>query len=366
MSEDIEKAYDDLYERGLTDGLPIIPPTKERIKRMLEFTDKKPDDSLGTVPPNEYEATVESVAANSVMAGCKPEYFPVVVTMVEAMLDRPNLRASLEPHRCNPLIICNGPIAKEIGISTGWDIGPTSFENSPNKRPNITIGRALLLSLYNIAFGKPVEHFSAFGTCFAENEELTPWESFHVERGFSKETSTVTVKNEASLRSLALPGSRPSGDFFIDLRAWAKGIIPDTAHGIASPTGGSTSVIIMTPGMAKNFAANGMSKDDIRRFLYETCRMNWKEWYPEYPAESRESILKTAFATSPVWMRYVDLVPLFPNYGKDIHIVVAGPQPVGYGPSGCLGDHGHDPVVTKPIMFNGAPAKSVFDFKQRK
>ena len=123
MSEDIEKIYDDLYEKGCTDGLPIIPPTKERIKKMLEFTDKKPDDALGRIPPSEYEATVEAVAANAVMAGCKPEYFPVVVTAMEATTDRPNLRASVAPARANPLIIINGPIAKEIGVSSGWGLG---------------------------------------------------------------------------------------------------------------------------------------------------------------------------------------------------------------------------------------------------
>ncbi|MFH0748829.1 MAG: hypothetical protein V1915_02765 [Candidatus Bathyarchaeota archaeon] len=76
MSEDIEKIFDDLYEKGWTDGLPIIPPTKQRIEKMLEFTDKKPDDSLGRIPPSEYEATVESVAANAVMLAANPSTFP--------------------------------------------------------------------------------------------------------------------------------------------------------------------------------------------------------------------------------------------------------------------------------------------------
>jgi hypothetical protein len=369
MSEDIEKIFDDLYAKGLTDGLPVIPPTRERVKKMLEFTDKKPDDSLGRVPPAEYEATVESVAANAVMAGCRPEYFPVVAVALEATLDRPNLRAALgTTGPCWPLAICNGPSAKEVDLASGW----AYLASGPDRRANMTIGRAITLSLQNIGRSrpgitekKPLDHINRRGMCFAEAEDKMPasWEPLHVERGFERETSTVTVKGEVTLRSHGLPGGRSSGIFKIDSVAWAKALIPKTAHGIQAK--GTTGIFIMTPNQAKYWADNGMSKDDLRQFFYETCRMAYKEWYPDYPAESREDILRTAFARVPDWMRDLDLVPLFPNYGRDLWFVVAGGDPVRCAVS--LGDHGDDPVITKPITFaNGEPVKSVYDFKHHK
>jgi hypothetical protein len=95
MSEDVEEIFNAFEKQGYTDGLPIIPPTEERVNRMLEWIDRKPDDSLGKVPPSEDEATVQSVAVNAVMAGCKPEYFPVLVTEIEALLSGPNLRGAV-------------------------------------------------------------------------------------------------------------------------------------------------------------------------------------------------------------------------------------------------------------------------------
>lgn len=370
MSEDAEKVYEDLYERGLGDGLPIIVPTKERIKKMLEFTDKKPDDSLGHVPPSENEVTVETTAANAVMAGCKPEYFPVVVAVLEAACDRANLRASIQPHRANLLVVCNGPIAKELGISSGWDIGPTTLWASPNRRPNMTIGRAMMLTLYNVAFGQNnparIENPSAFGTCIRENEEMSPWEPYHVEKGFDKNTSTVSVKNEANLRGLSWRG-RASGVFNIDFPNWVKGFIPNPAGNLTGPYRGSSSVIILPPGWAKMFTSNGMSKKDIREYMYENCRMDWRGWYANYPPQIREDVLNLLFSECPAWYRDLDKVPLFPNHGKDIEIIVAGPQPTNYGPVVNISDHGSDPLLTKPIAFtDGTPAKSVFDFKNRK
>jgi hypothetical protein len=372
MSEDIEKIYEDLYEKGYTDGLPIIPPTKERIKRMLEFTDKKPDDALGTVPPSENEVTVETAAVHAVMAGCKPEYFPVFVAAMQAELDRPNLRESVQPGRSNPLIIINGPIAKEIGMSTGWGIGPTTLETTPIKRPNVTIGRAMVLCLYNVGHieNKLTDRRFEIGTCIAEDEEHSPWEPLHVERGFKRETSTVTVKNGAPRSLVGITIQRSSGIFSIDIRNWAKTFVPIVPYSISNAPGYSTGVLIIPPVRAKWFADNGMGKDEIRKFLYEMCRYTpQKEWYAEYPPEMREDILQTAFAPSPAWVRSMDPIPVFGNCGKDLWIVVAGQQPDrGFCvAAGGVGGHGFDPVNTKPIEFaDGTPVKSVNDFKRKK
>ena len=121
MSEDAEKTFNEFEKLGYTDGLPIVPPTEERVNRMLEFSDRDPDDSLERVPPSGDEATVQAVAVNAVMAGCKPEYFPVVVAEMEAMLDRPNLRGAIATQGAVwPMAIVNGPIAREIGLYSSW------------------------------------------------------------------------------------------------------------------------------------------------------------------------------------------------------------------------------------------------------
>ena len=371
MSEDIEKTYDDLYEKGYTDGLPIIPPNIERIKKMLEFTDKKSDATLGSVPPSENEVTVETAAVYAVMAGCKPEYFPVFIAALQAELDRPNIRESVQPGRFNPLIIVNGPIAKEIGMSTGWGIGPTTLLTTPIKRPNVTIGRAMVLCLYNVGHveDKLIDRRFEIGTCIAEDEEHSPWEPLHVERGFMRDTSTVTVKN-GGLRSHGTGVGRSSGIFSLDVQNWAKTFIPKVPYSISDTPGFSTGVLIFALVRAKWFADHGMGKDEIRKYLYEMCRYApQNEWYADYPPKMREDIVRTAFAPSPEWMRSVDPIPIFGNAGKDLWIVVAGQQPDrGFCVrAGGVGGHGFDPVNTKPIEFtDGTPAKSVQDFKRKK
>ncbi|MFH0748830.1 MAG: hypothetical protein V1915_02770 [Candidatus Bathyarchaeota archaeon] len=285
---------------------------------------------------------------------------------MEATLDRPNLRASVSPARANPLIICNGPIAREIGVSSGWGLGATIPTTSPNRRPNMTLSRTVLLCLYNIGFieKKPLDHINYLGTCFAENEDASPWEPLHVERGFNKDTSTVTVKSEATLSGHSVPGGRFSGIFSLDIRNWAESFVETSPHAISAL--GSTGIIIFQPARAKWFADNGMNKDDIRKYLYDTCKWSpQKEWYPYYPPETRDDIVRNAFARVPPWTQNLDRVPVFPNYGKDIWVVVAGGQVIrGFG-AAAMSDHGFDTVVTKPIaLADGTPAKSVHDFRQ--
>ena len=214
MSEDIEKVYDEFVEKGWCDGLPIIPPTEARVKRMLEWTDRKPDDSLGRVPPSEDEATVQSVAINAVMAGCKPEYFPVVVTEIEALLDRPNLRGALATTaQCWPFSVVNGPIAKEIGVHSGWGLLGTG----PLHRANLTMGRTMTLLIQNIGKSIPgisekkhLWNLGRYGICIGENEDMIPpsWEPLHVEKGFDKDTSTVTVFDEGRFYQTGVGGGR--------------------------------------------------------------------------------------------------------------------------------------------------------------
>jgi len=185
-----------VYERGWTDGLPVVLPTEERVYRMLEGTRRDSQEVIGSIPPNLVACSVEKVAINAVMAGCKPEYMPVVLAAIEAALIPDfNLHGVLATtNAVAPVVMVNGPIARAIGMnSRGNALGQ-------GNRANAAIGRALQLIVRNVGGGRPGEIDRAvFGNpgkysfCFAEDESDPRWDSFAVERGFSKDASTVTL-----------------------------------------------------------------------------------------------------------------------------------------------------------------------------
>jgi hypothetical protein len=184
------------FDRGWTDGLPVVPPTDERILRMLNGTPRKPGEIVGLVPPNLSECTVEKVAINAVMAGCKPEYLPVVLAALEAALEPLFTMHGLLCTTCSagPIIVVNGPIARAIGMN--WGINVLGQGN----RANATIGRALQLIIRNVGGGRPGEIDRAtFGTpgkftfCFAEDETDPTWQPLSVARGVPPGKSAVTL-----------------------------------------------------------------------------------------------------------------------------------------------------------------------------
>jgi hypothetical protein len=184
------------FDRGWTDGLPVVPPTRERVLEMLSGTRRDPQELVGAIPPNLAPCTVEKVAINAVMAGCKPEYFPVVLAAVETAL-RPEfgLHGVLATtNAVAPVIMVNGPIARAIGMNAKGNVF------GQGNRANATIGRALQLVVRNVGGGRPGEIDRAvFGSpakytfCFAEDEEDPRWESYAVSLGYSPQQSTVTV-----------------------------------------------------------------------------------------------------------------------------------------------------------------------------
>lgn len=185
-----------MFDQGFSDGLPLVPPTPERVLRMLAGTHRAPQDLIAVVPPNMGEATTEKVAINAVMAGCKPEYMPVLIAALEAVCtDAFNIHGvTATTMGAAPVIVVNGPIRDRIGMNKG--LGALGSGN----RANATIGRALRLIVGNVGGGKPggVERSTLgnpmkYTMCFAENEERSPWPPLHVERGFKKEDSVVTV-----------------------------------------------------------------------------------------------------------------------------------------------------------------------------
>lgn len=193
---DEEDTLEACYDRGWTDGLPVIPPTELRVIRMLTGTRRDPSEVVGKVPPDYGECTIEKIAINSVLAGCKPEYLPVVIAAVEAALQDEFCMHGLlaTTYFSGPMILVNGPISRSIGMNAkGNALGQ-------GNRANATIGRALQLIIRNIGGGRPggVDR-SVFGNpgkytyCFAEDEKNSCWESLAVEKGYSEHQSTVTL-----------------------------------------------------------------------------------------------------------------------------------------------------------------------------
>lgn len=192
---DAEDEIEACYARGWSDGLPLVPPTRERVLRMLAGTTRAPDEIVGRVPPDLAPCTVEKVAINAVMAGCRPEYLPVLLAAVEAALvDEFGMHGVLcTTMFCGPVVVVNGPVAKAIGMNSGGNA------LGQGNRANATIGRALQLVVRNVGGGRPGEvDRSTLGTpgkytfCFAEAES-PDWAPLSVERGFPPDASTVTL-----------------------------------------------------------------------------------------------------------------------------------------------------------------------------
>jgi hypothetical protein len=193
---DYEDEHEAAFERDWSDGLPVVPPTPVRVYRMLQGTTRDPHEVLGAMPP-EYEAcTVEKVAINAVMAGCKPEYMPTLLAAVEAVLDDDFCLHGVIATTMfiGPIVIVNGPIRKTLGMNSGVNA------LGQGNRANSTLGRALQLTIRNVGGGKPggidratLGNPGKLGFCFAEDEEGSCWEPLSVERGVGAGVSAVTL-----------------------------------------------------------------------------------------------------------------------------------------------------------------------------
>jgi len=253
--------FEFMFDQGLTDGLPVIPPTPERVVRMLTGTKRDAQDEIAIVPPNLAPVTVEKIAINAVMAGCKPEYLPVVIAAVEAVCtDEFNMHGVLATtHFPTPVIIVNGPIRDRIGMNyRGNALGQ-------GNRANATIGRALQLIIRNVGGGRPqgvdraaLGQPGKYTFCFAEFEERSNWEPLHVERGFKPEDSTVTIFAGGAPNAIVDQLSRNASSL-----ATSYGLaIAAASHPKHYGTG--EMVVIVPPEHVDTFAKDGWSKDQIR------------------------------------------------------------------------------------------------------
>ena len=253
------------YENGWTDGLPVVPPTPERVERMLSGTDRDPDELIAAVPPKWGRATVEKVAINAVMAGCQPAYLPLILTAVQAMTSEQfNLHGvQVTTSHVGPMLIVNGPIRKPLAINDGFNLFGQGY------RANATIGRALRLVCTNIGGALPGEldraafgHAGKYTCCIAEKEAASPWDAMHVDRGFQADDSTVTVFAAAGPQTVNDHGSNT-----------AESILNTISENIAAP-GNSSGETLLVIGVehAKTISEDGFSKADIRRYIADTTQ----------------------------------------------------------------------------------------------
>jgi hypothetical protein len=260
---DCEDEHDACFNRDWTDGLPVVPPTALRVYRMLQGTRRDPDEVLGRMPPDYEPCTVEKVAINAVMAGCRPDYMPVVIAAVEAALDPSfSLHAVVATTMfIGPIVIVNGPVRKAIGMNCAVNA------LGQGNRANSTIGRALQLTIRNVGGGKPggVDRASLgtpckVGFCFAENEEDSCWEPLSVERGLAPGTSAVTLFAGSGVRGVVDQTSRTPGSLVRSFAAALAGMLhPKLYRGLDG-------ILVITPEHLRVFRDAGWTK---KRFISE-------------------------------------------------------------------------------------------------
>ena len=255
-----------LYDRGWTDGLPLVPPTEARVLRMLEGTSRAADEVVALVPPNLVECTVEKVAVNSVMAGCRPEYLPVVLAALEAVCtDEFNMHGILATTMgVGPVLVVNGPITAEIGMNSGVNV------LGHGNRANATIGRSVQLVIRNVGGGAPggvdrATHgsMSKLGFCFAEDEVGSPWTTLAEDRGFSRSQDVVTAFCGEGPRIVVDQKSR-SADSLV--RMLAEGLLASVSPRTVM---GMDGLLVVSPEHMARFSDAGW---DRQRFMEELGR----------------------------------------------------------------------------------------------
>ncbi|HKD45803.1 MAG TPA: TlpA disulfide reductase family protein [Candidatus Angelobacter sp.] len=252
--------------RHFGDALPTVPPTTERVDAMLKASALAPESVVGRVPPCYWEATVEKIAANAVMAGCKPELMRVLIPLVRAVCDERFNSHGVQAttHFAAPLIMINGPVRGELGFWSRQNV----FSNLA--RANSTLGRALQLILLNLGGARPdgidmsaLGNPGKFSFCIAENEEQSPWEPLHVERGFRREQSALSLFAAEPPHGVS-EHSAQRGE--IVLRAICHALATVWSYRVC---GRNEAVVVLCPEHVKTLHRDGFTKQQVRQFLFE-------------------------------------------------------------------------------------------------
>ena len=309
-----------MHDLGFSDGLPLVPPTPERVLRMLECTGRDAQEVVVVVPPNMGEATVEKLAINAVLAGCRPEYLPVLIAALQAVCtDEFNIHGVMATTMgASPVLVVNGPVRHQLDMN--MQLGALGQGN----RANASIGRALRLAIRNLGgaapggterstFGNPMK----FTMCFAEWEERNPWPPLHVERGFALEDSVVTAFAMSSGPVLmvdqdARSGAHLAGSFGLCLGS----ALHPRAHFATE------ALVVVSPEHVDTFVRDGYGKAEIRARIQEVSARPIRELVAD---EVSAVGLKRAAAESMDAEALARRLPKF-RRDEDIHIVVAGAE----------------------------------------
>ena len=273
VSGSTSEINDYFYAQGWTDGLPIIPPTEDLVLEMLEACPGPADQVLGRLPPLDGTVTVEKVAVNAVMAGCRPDYFPVVLAAMRAVAQTQFNAAAITTTTggAAPVIIVSGPIAEKLGIHGGTAVFGSGH------RANATIGRALRLTMRNLggATADTMEKSThgwpgKYTMCFAENQDRNPWQPLHVELGFPPDCSTVTVVAARGIHTL-VESSQETG--LGVLETIVSSMKAGGVSGYYYQARGATVVVVLGPEHAAEIADAGFGRGDVRRYIFNHARL---------------------------------------------------------------------------------------------
>ena len=348
------------YSNQWSDGLPIIPPTLARIERFLRYTDRAAEEVIGICPPDNREATVWNIAVTGVIAGCRPEYMPVLIAVVEAVTD-PEYR--MQDAGSTPgwesLIVVNGTIVKDLDFNCGASVMRVG------RQANTSVGRFLRLLLRNMAgfrFAPGAGDKGSIGQSFlvalAEDEDSVRqigWQPFSADRGFKAGDNVVTVQSVVGISPPVYTGSEKALEH---ARILAEAIGGSCTYW--SPVGIAYGkwhpLLLLGPSIARVFAQDGWSKDDLRKYLYDNVTMRAKdaERYAYYVGltdfsladKVKQGIVPAVFHESDDPER---LIPVFQK-PEWIGIVVAG-DPGRNQSKGYCSNHVQGPPVSKAVRL---------------
>jgi hypothetical protein len=345
-------------EYGWGDGFPLQPPTELDLERMLAATTRGRQDTVAILEPGFGIATVEKIAANAVMAGCRPEHLPVVIAAVECLAEPKmqlrNMAMSTGPHA--PLVLVNGPIRSRIGLNSGMCVlgpGGPSFANT-------VIGRALRLCMMNVGHTYPgVSDMDTIGTpakyslCAAENEEASPWSPYHVEHGFEADTSTVTVHFNYGLcdlydfynwepdRLIEVFASAANNVGILSTGLWLIGRRTDPRNQTEQR---EHYTLFIAPEHARIFGSAGWSKDDVKQAMYRKARLPFRTlMLNKNPAALSSSHPELAW----LWDSQDTMLPILEQ--PDCYEILVVGAPVGEGVGRGTLFYGAGGPVTKAI-----------------
>lgn len=332
LPDDADAIYEQLYDLGVTDGFPVIPPTDARVEKFIAASGRTADSVVAIVPPLEGPATIEKIAINAVMAGCRPEYMPVLIAALEAIAE-PQwnlLGAQTTTNPVAPLIILNGPIRQQLDINCGRGA------LGPGRRSNATIGRALRLILLNVGGAIPGDVDKStlgmpgkYTMCLGELEEESPWDPLHVELGFKRGQSVVTVASVQGTDNTFVDWRKAESIFRALASSMSSLAANNTFRGAGNP------VLFLTPGHARLLADQGFSKLQVQQELYERSKIP-ESALPDEVSEVQDEDSRNM----------VDGFNMIVARPEDIYIVVAG-GPEAYHVCYCAGFG--DWAVSKPI-----------------